>query len=133
MAVLRRDHRFGRRFRLGVRPGRRDWLALVDVLAGPTRGVDKHRARVHELLDLEGLQAVQQAARAFDVYRRIERVLFAGKIKIGDEMDNARNMTPELLAKARKSQFDCGIGAEIRLENRESDVAPGAVETDDAV
>jgi hypothetical protein len=42
-------------------------------------------------------------------------------------------MAAELLANARKSQFDRGIGGKICLEDREAGVTAGEIETDDAV
>lgn len=89
LPVLRADHLFGRGLRPGVGPARIDRLSFVDPLAGTARGMHQHRARIHELFDLEPLQRAQQAAGALDRDGLIERVIVTGKIEIGDEVDDA--------------------------------------------
>jgi len=82
-----------RGFRLGlgfrVCPTRLDRLIFVDRLARFARRVDQHGAGIDELPDLEILKRVEQMSRPRDVQLVVERVIFAGEIEIGGEMDDA--------------------------------------------
>lgn len=131
--VLGADHLLGCGLGLGIFPCRCDRLTLVDMLAWPAGSMDQHGARVDELLDLEGLQAAEQVARAVDVDALIERVGFAGEIEIGDEMDDADDAGAELLAEFGQRQLDGSRIGKIGSEDRKAVVLGCAIESDDAI
>ena len=79
----------------------------------------QHGARIDELLDLELLQRAQQAPRALDSDGLVERVVLAGEIEIGDEVDDARDARAERVAELAQRQLDRSIGREVDLQHRE--------------
>jgi hypothetical protein len=53
--------------------------------------MNEHRARVDELLDFEALQGRQQAAGTGHVDFVIERIVLAGEVEVGGEVDDIQD------------------------------------------
>jgi hypothetical protein len=114
IAMFPADHLLSRCLRPWIGPFRLDRLALVDPLAGAARAMNEHRARVDELFDVERLQGAQQAPRAFDVDSPVQRIVLAGEIKVGGEMDDAGDAAavalPHFLEGAGDLLVRCEVG-----------------------
>jgi hypothetical protein len=105
-AVFLSDHRLRLGLRSRIGPFRLERLALVDALARPTRTVNQHRAGIDELFDLEVLQRVQQAARALNVHRPIQRIVLTGEVEVGGEMNDAGDVAAVALAQLPECRRD---------------------------
>jgi hypothetical protein len=71
--------------------------------------VYQHRARIEKLLDVEALQPFEKAPRSVDVYFLVKRVVLAGKIEVGGEVDYRCDSRTETLAHGIQS-FGDGLG-----------------------
>jgi hypothetical protein len=60
-----------------------------DAITGLGGLMDQHGARVHQLPDLERLQGAQQRTSPIDIDLLVERIVFAGEIEVGGQVDDA--------------------------------------------
>jgi hypothetical protein len=74
--------------------------SLVDRYPRLAGAVHQHRAGMDELLDLEALQGVQQAAGAVDVHRFVAGIGVAGEVVVGGEVDHRSEARAVALAQA---------------------------------
>ncbi len=102
---------------LGVGPGGLKGRVLVDQLVVPVgRPVDQHAAGVDELLDLEGLQALDQAARAQDVDGLVERVRLAGNVIVGGEVHDRLDLRSVADADLLQRPCHAFVRAEVEVD-----------------
>lgn len=102
---------------LGIGPGGLDRRVLVDQLVVPIgRPVDQHAAGVDELLHLEALQRVDQAAGPPDVDRVVERVGLAGDVVVGREVHHRLNSGPVARPDFVQSACDPFIRPEVEID-----------------
>src|SRR5690606_29768896 len=129
--VMMFDGFFSLELRLRVLPGRSERRVFRDGYARPRRLVHEHRTRIEKLFDLEVLQAVEQATRAIHIDLLVEGVVLTGKIEVGGEMYDRRQMRAEAFADVPEDRGNRFVRAQV---NRKAAVGRFAIEVhaDDA-
>src|SRR5215212_5236566 len=108
-------------------------MIFADGFAGLARRMHKHGSGINKLFNLEILQGAQQAARSVDIYGFVKRIVLAGEIEIGNEMDDAGDARAMLFAEAGKRRSNRFIFGEIDPEEGEISLFARFVEADDGV
>ncbi len=109
-------HRFGQFLGARIGPLRTEFAYFVDGHARLGRGVHQHGAGVDELLHVKLGQGVQEAPRALDVDLTVSRVLLAGKIIVGSQVDHGGDAPAILFAKAVHGAGEGRVRADIGLQ-----------------
>ena len=87
--VLRTDHRFSGGFRFRIRPARIDRLVLVNALARATRASARAWCSNKQIALLRTPAARAGRRVPSTLTDLVERIVLAGKVEIGDKVDDA--------------------------------------------
>ncbi len=93
------------RLGLRIRPLRPDRPVFADWHARLARRMDEHRIRVDELLDLEGLQCLDQFLSAANIDLVVPGIGFAGEVKESSQMNHRGDAIAVALAQLRASAY----------------------------
>jgi hypothetical protein len=133
VAVAASDHFLGGSLGFGIGPLRPQRPRFVDALAGRDRRVHQHRARVDKLSDLEVLQRLQQALRAFDVDLFVQRIRLAGEVEVGGQVHHRRDPVAVALAEAMHGIGDRVVLGQVDFEEGKVGLGCVDIEADDPV
>ncbi len=119
--ALLRDYRLSLRLRLRIGLGGVERRILIDPRAlGGARRLNQQRARINELLGGKVLQRLQQPARSVDIDGIVFRVVLAGRVIIGGEVNDGSDAPAAALARRLDRLPDARVGGDVEFDGLRS-------------